>query len=78
MTPHDSTTDLLRFSSIDDVNLWRLTDPEQVARSARHAAIDEQARRIKVWIGIQAAAYRASLAGKSYKRSVGQLIRWRT
>jgi len=47
------------------------------ARAARHAIIDEECRRISVWVGIQAAAWRAQLAGKSYTRSHGQLVRWR-
>lgn len=69
--------ELMRFTSMDDVAYYRRTDPEQVARNARHAAIDEQARRISVWIGIQAAADRAHFAGKSRTRSLGQLNRWR-
>lgn len=55
-------------------------DTDAMAAAARrrvHAQIDEECRRIKVWIGIQAAADRAHLAGKSYTRSYGQLKRWR-
>jgi hypothetical protein len=46
--------------------------------NALHAWIDEQFRRLAVWVSIQAAADRAVLAGKSRTRSLGQLRRWRT
>jgi hypothetical protein len=53
-------------------------DPVSLARKSVHGLVDEECRRIGVWIGIQACADRASLAGKSYTRSYGQLVRWRS
>jgi len=45
--------------------------------NARHAWVDEECRRLSVWVALQGAAHRAALAGKSFTRSFGQLKRYR-